>query len=85
MPFTTAQKQQAIQYLLVHTPKSTLQEVYELKQGEGTGWPSQQHFGLGIWVRNALREGGFAWDDQTLDNEWAELIAEAAERSVNSE
>jgi hypothetical protein len=42
------------------------------------------HFGLGLQVRNTLREGDFTWDDITLDGEWAGLIREAARRYVES-
>jgi hypothetical protein len=35
------------------------------------------HFGLGLWVRNKVRER-FDWDDITLDQEWGGLIEEAA-------
>jgi hypothetical protein len=42
------------------------------------------HFGVGIWVRNKLRER-FDWDDVTLDQAWAGLIGEAARGYVEGE
>jgi hypothetical protein len=85
MPLSNFQRELAIEYLVDHTPDETLREVYELTiNPEGTGWPTIEHFGLGLWVRNVLREGGFGWDDQTLDGVWAELIAEAARRMAGS-
>jgi hypothetical protein len=83
---TKGQKEQAIEYLVEYTPEEILREVYELTTDpEGSGWPSQRHLDLGMWVRNALREGGFGWDDVTLDGVWAELIGEAARRVMSVE
>ena len=48
-------------------------------RSEGDDWSVTHHFGVGIWVRNKLRER-FVWDDVTLDQEWAGLIEQAARR-----
>ncbi len=73
-------KEEAINYLLDKTPPETLGEIYHLMTSEGSkDWPTQQHFGLGLWVRNTLRQK-FERDDQTLDSKWASLIETAAKR-----
>lgn len=78
------EREPAIAYLVEQTPAETLRKVYEIvTDGEGTGWPALQHFGLGMWVRNRLRER-FAWDDVTLDREWSSLIEAAARRAVRT-
>ena len=41
-------------------------------------------YSVEMWVRNKLRER-FAWDDITLDHEWAGLIEEVARRYVEGE
>ena len=79
MTLTKTDQEKAIHYLLTHIPPDILCQVYDIiTDPEGSGWPGLHH--LGLVVRNALRSGGFGWDDQTLDGEWAGLIAEAARR-----
>ncbi len=74
-------EKQAIKYLIEQASDETLRQVYELQQ-ISPDWAINHHFGLGLWVRNTLREGGFTWDDLTLDSKWGPLIAAAAKRFV---
>jgi hypothetical protein len=37
-------------------------------------WFKQQQYGVGLHVRNLLREGGFGWGDSLLYQEWKSLI-----------
>ena len=50
-------------------------------RSEGDVWVTTHHFGIGIWVRNELRER-FDSDDVTLHQAWDGLIHEAARRYV---
>lgn len=34
---------------------------------------TENHFGVGLQVRNLLRRGGITWDDVTLDEEWRKV------------
>lgn len=72
------ERERAVEYLREQARAGLLQEVAALMADEESGWPAGEQFGIGLWVRNALRRGGFAWGDQTLDREWAGLIGEAA-------
>lgn len=74
-------EKQAIKYLIEQASDEILRQVYELQQSN-PDWVINHHFGLGLWVRNTLREGGFKWDDLTLDSRWGSLIAAAAKRFV---
>ncbi|HDN50226.1 MAG TPA: hypothetical protein ENG06_00450 [Thermoplasmatales archaeon] len=60
-------------------PKNTLKEVYEISK---KGYLDMYHMGFGMAVRNALRKGGFKFNDIALDGYWDELITEAARRTV---
>jgi hypothetical protein len=73
----TEQRRAAISYLLSAIQPDTLKEIYHLI--EQPGWPGDYHFGVGIFVRNYLRQK-FNWDEQTLNAEWSSLIGEAARR-----
>ena len=73
------QREAAIAYLIEQSTEEILHNAYN--RSEGDAWITMHHFGLGIWVRNKLRER-FDWDDVTLDQEWAGLIQEAARRYV---
>ncbi|RLF58527.1 MAG: hypothetical protein DRN37_04935 [Thermoplasmata archaeon] len=72
-------KEKAIQYLAKVFPKKTLKEVYEISK---KGYLDMYHMGFGMAVRNALRKGGFKFNDIALDGYWDELITEAARRTV---
>lgn len=80
MTLTKNQKEEAIAYLWSKISLNILSEVYAHR--DDPDWLVNQHFGLGLAVRNALRHGGFQWDDQTLDNVWPALVVAVAERAM---
>lgn len=43
-----------------------------------------QHFGLGMEVRNTLREAGFRWAAVALDENWVALFMEASRRTLGN-
>src|SRR5262245_33576464 len=69
----TRERARAAAYLARWPPRSVL---HELRAGRFD--PVQQHFGLGLAVRNALRGGGFHWDDVAFDEAWFDVAGEAA-------
>ena len=69
----------AIAYLIEHSPEEILYNAYN--RSEGDEWSMTHCFGVGLCVRNKLREQ-FTWDDVTLDQAWARSIEEAARRYV---
>ncbi len=78
MTIHQTQKEEAIDYLLRQISLEVLGQV-DAHRDDPT-WFRDQHFGLGLWVRNSLRRAGFKWDDLTLDAEWPGLIVAVAER-----
>jgi hypothetical protein len=70
------ERRRAIQHVATNVPKETLLQIYE-KISRDPDWLIMHHFGIGIGIRNLLREGGFAWDDTTLDREWEPITLEA--------
>lgn len=83
MTISKVQKKQAIDYLQSQVSLEALRQVYSHR--DDSPWFRDQHFGLGLWVRNTLRAGGFKWDALTLDGEWAALITAAAKRLVEDQ
>lgn len=79
MTLVNHQKEKALAYLRSKLLPDILAEVYAHR--EDAIWVERQHFGLGLAVRNSLREGGFEEDDQTLDHEWSALVVAAAEQA----
>ncbi len=71
------ERERAIQHLIENVPKETLLRIYE-EVSKDPDWLILQHFILGIFIRNLLREGGFAWSETTLDHEWGPITLEAA-------
>jgi hypothetical protein len=41
----------------------------------------EHHHGLGMGVRNLLREGGFEWGPIELDELWVRLVERAARKN----
>ncbi|MCQ3977073.1 MAG: hypothetical protein DPW09_26895 [Anaerolineae bacterium] len=78
MAIDQTQKAEAIDYLLRQISIEALGQVNAHR--DDPTWFGDQHFGLGLWVRNSLRRGDFKWDDLTLDAEWPALIVAMAER-----
>jgi hypothetical protein len=74
-----AERDQAIRLLTGMIPKETSANIRMLMQNRQTPWHLALHFGLGLRVRNALREAGFNWRDGYLDDHWRELVEEAAQ------
>ena len=76
---TPTERDEAIQLLAETIPKETLANILMLMQNKQTPWHHASHFGLGLQVRNALREGGYNWSDVCLDDHWHELVEETAQ------
>jgi len=79
-PLSPSYKKGAVRYLIDHIPAETLEEVAEIIKKEGPDWEVHHHYGIGIDVRNLLREGGFLWDAIELDDVWAGLIEKAVKK-----
>jgi hypothetical protein len=65
-----------------HSPEEILHNAYN--RSEGDAWSATHYFGVGLWVRNKLRQR-FAWDDLTLGQAWAGLIEETVKRNMEGE
>ncbi|WP_440946365.1 hypothetical protein ACSAZL_20295 [Methanosarcina sp. T3] len=63
----------AINYLASNMPADILKETFE-KFEQNLDFAVEGHFGLGIYVRNLLREGGLDWGDMELDENWFYLL-----------
>ena len=69
---------EAVQLLRERMSAETILRVYdELSRSDRQRWAAQHQFGLGMSVRNALREAGFterALSVKSLDDAWVELL-----------
>jgi len=79
-----AERDDAIRLLARAIPRETLANVLMLVRNKQTPWQLASHFGLGLQVRNALRETGFKWSDAYLDEHWHELVEQAARIATNA-
>lgn len=78
---TLAEQEQAIQFLARSIAPEVLANVRLLMQNKQNPWHHANHFGLGLHIRNLLREAGLKWTDVWLDDHWNELVESAAIRS----
>jgi hypothetical protein len=74
---TPADRDRAIHFLAGAIPAEILDNVRMLMLNRQTPWHLASHYGLGLRVRNSLREAGFGWSDQYLDENWWGLVEEA--------
>jgi hypothetical protein len=75
---TSEQRERAVQFLAHQISPEILSDVRMLMQNKQTPWHLAAHFGLGLRVRNSLRDAGLTFDDVWLDDHWFELVEEAA-------
>jgi len=77
------EKEKAVRYLMDNVPIDCLEKIWSAIQKKGDSWSWRLHLGLGIYIRNILRTGGFDWGSNILDALWASLIEEACERKIH--
>lgn len=76
------EKKKAIQYLVDTIPADTFEEIAEAIRNGGPDWGTAQHFGVGMFVRNVLRAGGFGDRLGEMDEIWTELIEKAVKEKL---
>jgi hypothetical protein len=64
---TPTERDEAIRLLVAKIPKETLANILMLMQNKQTPWHHASHFGLGLQVRNALRECDRLTDAELVD------------------
>lgn len=74
------EKEKTIQYLLETIPKGIWNDIKKSKDESGDDWYIEQHFGIGLYVRNLLFKGKFNLNGIFMDTYWHELIEEAIKR-----
>lgn len=72
--------EKAILYLIKHIDEETWEEIRKSIAESGDNWSVDQHFGIGLYVRNLIRKGGIPIDGIYLESRWNELIEEAMKR-----
>ena len=78
-PITANEWTQAIAYLLDTIPLRFFRDVRAVIITEGQNWGLKRHLGLGMKIRNILREGGFQWGNLALDDYWYHLLEDAVQ------
>jgi hypothetical protein len=68
---------EAIQFLADSFEPDFIERLQQLIESKGPLWGSQIRGGVGIYVRNLLRNNGFDWGDKALQSYWSWLAEEA--------
>jgi len=64
----------AVSFLLKKLDSELIEKIIDdIKKLGKDDWIAQNHFGLGMHIRNLIRED-FEWGAITLDSEWDELL-----------
>ncbi|MFI5253425.1 MAG: hypothetical protein ACHQQQ_13455 [Bacteroidota bacterium] len=71
-----AQYDNAVTYLRKHLTPRDLSTV-KYKSKTNPDWFKEHQFGVGIHIRNILRDRGFHWTDHLDYSEWRNLIEDA--------
>jgi hypothetical protein len=81
-----------MKHLLFGTPEEELERAVEFLRKElspdmmeeigvamkaSAHFEIDQHFGIGMSIRNLLRKGGFEWDALILDGQWSRVLRRA--------
>lgn len=72
---TEEEWERAINYIIEKLGKENLEKIKELMKDEK--WYIDCHLGLGVYIRNLLRMGGFKWNAIVLDENWVPLLEDA--------
>ena len=75
---SAGEKERAAIHLLDRIPQATFQTILARMKDDPASWWVPAHFGLGLTVRNHLRNAGFRWSDTALDDHWHEIVEMAA-------
>lgn len=73
------EKDKAVQYLARTIPEDTFEEIAESIRSDGPDWKWKQHYGVGVYVRDLLREGEIYQGDP--ETTWAEFIEKAVKEN----
>jgi len=77
-------REKAIRYLLTKIPNEIWNDIKKSIDESGDAWYSEEHFGIGLYVRNLLLKGNFDINGIFMDTYWHELIEEAIKRKYGS-
>jgi len=69
--------EQAVGFLMDNLEKPLIKKIEELMETEGDLWGVKQKGGVGIYIRNLLRNNGFNWGEQALVAYWPWLVEDA--------
>lgn len=72
--------ERAVQYLVKKIDERTWDEIKHSIAKSGETWNIDQHFAIGLYVRNLVRKGGMKIDGWYLENHWSGLVQEAMSR-----
>jgi hypothetical protein len=75
---------EAISFLIKNLETPTIKQIEQLMESEGNLWGVSNKGGIGIYIRNLLRNNGFDWGDVALETYWS-WAAEEAVRKINEE
>jgi hypothetical protein len=79
-PIPSSEKTKAVHYLIDHIPDETMLEIANMIRENGKDWWVEHHHGLGMGVRNLLRQGGFEWGPIDMDDLWVGIVERAVKK-----
>jgi hypothetical protein len=73
---------EAVNFLVANLEPPSVRQITELIESEGNLWGVNNKGGIGIYIRNLLRNNGFDWGEASLEVYWS-WVAEEAIRKIN--
>lgn len=71
---------EAVNFLQGNLESSFIQKVSGIIESEGRLWGLKNKGGVGVYVRNLLRNNGFNWGEQAMDTYWPWLIEDVLQK-----
>lgn len=75
---------EAVSFLVKNLELPSVKQISELMESEGSLWGIKNKGGIGIYIRNLLRNNGFDWGEISLEVYWS-WVAEEAVTKITTE
>lgn len=71
---------EAVEFLNKNLEKSFINKVKEIMKSEGRLWGFTNKGGVGVYIRNLLRNNGFDWGENALETYWSWVVEDVIQK-----
>ena len=71
---------EAVEFLAVNLEPVFIKKVKGIIDNEGRLWGIKNKGGVGVYIRNLLRNNGFSWGEEALENYWSWVVEDVLKK-----